>query len=286
MQKHIIITLLLLVASTLSAQVNNGTYTLKSLRTGNVIAVRNGQLAPVDRSDQNNCIWTIKQTGTLKERRVYTLTSIINGFRLDGNEQELYLHEANDGYHQKWIFDPVPDCTDCYRLTSLATRKRIDSNPVQLFPRDPDDGWDQIWRITAETPQPVAIKNAPNINPETKTINKASPDLTSNTFISGPWSEWQAFALGNFRWRWSANKFDANFPLFVQVDFEVQSTKSQPSKIMVGVMNCKDPENSSSKYIKELPFGASQLLKYSLTAQNCGTKERPSVIKPYAIERY
>jgi Ricin-type beta-trefoil lectin domain-like len=287
MKKYIfLVGLISILTATAIAQPPNGTYTLESIATGRRVAAGGERLYPAEKYDNNTEKWTLKLTGTYQStRKVYTLTSVETGKCLDGDADHLYLSDANGGHYQKWIFDPVPECEDCYTLTSLATQKRLDGNVTDVYPSGPNSGNYQKWRVRATKVTPVtpSVDLGATATVQTTGVIAAGRPGLQSAIQNGDWSAWQPCGFGKFRWRWSANTISSDFPKFITVVYEVQNTRKSPVKAKVGMRQCQNPE-TVSKYQQEFTIGAETTETYKVTALNCGTKEQPTVTKPYVFE--
>lgn len=283
MKKYISFALLLLSAS-LSAQTLKGVYTLSSVATGKNLDGNAENLYPFPPNGGDYQKWTIKQTGTTGTRKVYALSSVATGMRLECDGNRLYPRKPDDSRNQLWIIDP-DNCVDCFTLTHLVTGKRLDGNAENLYPFDPNDGNYQKWRIVPVAPAPVTASNlSPAISQVSNTSTAVNPAQSTQKAVRfGDWQPWQPSRFGEFRWRWVANTAAADFPKFIEVEYEVKNTRKAKVNALASVMQCGAPDQGSKYYQKfTIEAGATQNVKAKVI--NCGTAEKPRVVKPYVME--
>lgn len=276
--------LLSMLALSLRAQPQNGTYTLTSVATGKRLDGNATNLYPFPPNDGDYQKWVIKQTGTTSGRKVYRLTSVATSMCLDYDGNVIYPRKPDDSRFQLWIIE-ASDCPNCYTLTNLPTGKRLDGNAESLYGFDRNNGDYQKWRIEAIVPS-AATNTVANLElPATKSF-ATSTSATQKAVRFGEWSRWQGTltGFGEFRWRLVANTAAADFPKFIEVEYEVKNKRKGTVKVNAGVVQCKDPQKTS-QYSKEftVPGEATETTKVKVL--NCGTAEAPKVIKAFVAER-
>lgn len=282
MPRTLIALFLTILFSPTTAQTLKGTYTLSSVATDKNLDGNEKDVYPHDPNGGDHQKWTLKQTGTVKERKVYALTNLATGLRLDGDGDRLYTHAPNDGQNQLWIIDPA-DCANCFTLTNLATNKRLDGNAEHLYPFEQNEGNFQKWRIlkvvatAAAPPTPTARLEAP-----AATTVRHTPGATQSIYRKSDWSPWNHANFGvDYRYHWRINSMDATHPKFLEVVAELKNTAKEGIwEGTVRAYKCNTGQ-LSDKYFKRVEIKAGATETIIFTALNCGTGEKPN-IKVYA----
>lgn len=272
MKKYLFFILLFLAAYSQAQEALKGNYTLTSVAAGKRLDGNATALYPFDPNSGDYQKWVIKQTGTTGGRKVYCLTSVATGKCLDYDGERIYPRGPDDSRTQLWIIDPS-DCPNCYTLTNLPSGKRLDGNASSLYGHDPNNGDYQKWRIELVASTPSAVSPAITDIGTGKSL-ATGPAIANNVMRFGDWSGWQKIGFGQFRWRWSANTIDADFPKFIYVEYEVKNTKKKPVDAVASVKQCNNPE-LTSKYQQRFSLEAEKSGAYKVKVLNCGTKENP-----------
>lgn len=282
--KIILLGLIITLAVSLQAQPQNGTYTLTSVATGKRLDGNATNLYPFPPNGGDYQKWVIKQTGTTSGRKVYQLTSVATGMCLDYDGATIYPRKADDSRMQLWIIDPS-NCTNCYTLTNLPLGKRLDGNAESLYGFDPNSSDYQKWRIEVVL-QPAATPNVTNLEaPSTKSLAN-SANATQKVVQVGEWSQWEGAinGFGVFRWRLVFNNLAADFPKFVEVEYEIKNKRKSTVKAKAGVVLCNDPK-TPSKYSQEFTIAGETTETIKVKVLNCGTAAKPQSAKPFVSER-
>lgn len=265
---------------TANAQTLKGTYTLTSVATGRNLDGNEKDIYPHPANGGDHQKWILKQTGTIKERKVYSLTSVATGRRLDGNEKRLYTQTPNDSYNQKWIIDATT-CPDCFTLTNLATNKRLDGNAESLYPFEQNEGNYQKWRIVSVTipskPQattPSAIVDVPSVS--TSTI-APSINSTQSLYKMGDWTAWIQQASGiEYRYRWRINTLAADHPQYVDAVVEIRSIIETIWEGQLYSISCRNPDKIYSKQ-PIFRLQSKEIKAFTYKSLNCGTADKPLI---------
>ena len=80
------------------------------------------------------------------------------------------------------------------------------------------------------------------------------------------------------------NSLSADFPKFVDLEYEVKNKRKSAVKVNASVVLCNDPK-TSSKYSQEFTIAGETTETIKVKVLNCGTAAKPQSAKPFVSER-